>query len=262
MTTGIGTSLPPLTSALFNEILFAMEDQGARHVFLPDQGRVVPAAGQDGGVPLPRWTSRDGFALMVRFAGGLGNRELSSRLMKVLDSHKKGVFRSFRGILDGNPEALEAWWRFKKAAMGKVVRSWYLDLGLPVEEAVLDADNPALEDFVFQEGALGQEEEIRRLAGIGGFPSLVCLSPAGELEGFLLSSPDRSRILSYWVREEMRRLGIFSVLLERFLASLRNQSPLPEHLEFPVYPGYEFVANLLAPFRPQEVRAIYRCHIV
>jgi GNAT superfamily N-acetyltransferase len=128
-----------LDEAGVDEIIFAMENQDSEARVNIETGEVIMYSGsrdsvpeQDEGsdadpeylVPIPEWTSADGFRLMESFAGGVGDPVARTGLLGVL-SRGRGVFRAFKNTLEQYPDIERRWFEYKHAAMGRRVAEWY-----------------------------------------------------------------------------------------------------------------------------------------
>ena len=117
-----------LTSALLDQILFAMEDQESYSVLNLATRQVEPCHDEntcaDGLVlPLPTWSSTDGFRMMREFSESLSHPEVQAELRAALDSGQ-GVFRRFKQILKPRDLLYRQWLRFKRKFMEEKVRQW------------------------------------------------------------------------------------------------------------------------------------------
>lgn len=124
-----------LTDALTDQVLFCMEDQNEAYAVDAETGLVVKTGAdgedfEDSGVdperlvPLPSWTSTDGFRLMEAFAASLRNPLAREDLTAALD-RGRGVFRAFKDALSSRPEIEKLWFAFKEKEMRRAVRDWY-----------------------------------------------------------------------------------------------------------------------------------------
>jgi len=152
----------PLTSALLDQILFAMEDQDSFSVLNLATRQVESCADEnecaDGHIlPLPSWSSTDGFRMMREFSEGLHNPSVQAELRAVLDSGQ-GVFRRFKLVLKPRDLLYRQWLRFKRKFMEEKVRLWIDQWPEVVFE---DPSDPAFgvdtggllaADFTFREG--------------------------------------------------------------------------------------------------------------
>ncbi len=119
---------PTLSSALIDQVLFAMEDQENHSVFHLDSFSVVlledeNQVAEERVLPLPSWTSSDGFRMMRDFTGSLHHPSIEAELNAVLDSGQ-GVFRRFKQILKPRDFLYRQWLRFKRRFMEDVVLEW------------------------------------------------------------------------------------------------------------------------------------------
>jgi len=153
----------PLSSALVDQILFAMEDQESFSVLNLTNRQVEicedeNACGDGSVIPLPTWSSSDGFRMMREFSEGLHNPTVQAELRTVLDSGH-GVFRRFKMVLKPRDLLYRQWLRFKRKFMEEKVRLW-LDqwpevmADDPTEPAFVGEESGLLAaDFTFREGA-------------------------------------------------------------------------------------------------------------
>jgi GNAT superfamily N-acetyltransferase len=152
----------PLTAALLDQILFAMEDQDNFSVLDLTTRQVEVCAdenscGDNTILPLPSWSSTDGFRMMREFSESLHNPAVQAELRAVLDSGQ-GVFRRFKLVLKPRDLLYRQWLRFKRKFMEEKVRQWLEDWPEVVYE---DPSDPAFgaeeggllaADFSFREG--------------------------------------------------------------------------------------------------------------
>ncbi len=75
-------------------------------------------------IPLPEWSSSDGYQLMESFAACLRNPVYRERLRVILNS-RRGVFRKFKDVLKERSDLEQRWYAYKHKEMVKVVRQWY-----------------------------------------------------------------------------------------------------------------------------------------
>lgn len=152
----------PLTAALLDQILFAMDDQdnfsvlnlATRQVeFCADEN----ACGEGTILPLPSWSSTDGFRMMREFSESLRNPSVQAELRAVLDSGQ-GVFKRFKLVLKPRDLLYRQWLRFKRKFMEEKVRQWIDQWPEVVFEDPADpafgAETGGLlaADFTFREG--------------------------------------------------------------------------------------------------------------
>lgn len=152
----------PLTAALLDQILFAMEDQDNFSVLNLTTRQVEVCAdenscGDHAVLPLPSWSSTDGFRMMREFSESLHNPAVQAELRAVLDSGQ-GVFRRFKLVLKPRDLLYRQWLRFKRKFMEEQVRQWLEDWPEvvyedPAEPAFGTEDAGLLAtDFAFREG--------------------------------------------------------------------------------------------------------------
>ena len=115
-----------LSPEVFDQIIFAMEDQGSNSYIDRRDGTLVrqPPADRFEFAPLPPWKPVDGFYLMERFVAVVSNRHIRGQLRAAL-STGKGVFRSFKNVLKQSRDLERRWYRFKEKEMRRVVLDWY-----------------------------------------------------------------------------------------------------------------------------------------
>jgi GNAT superfamily N-acetyltransferase len=123
------------------------------------------ACGDGTVLPLPTWSSSDGFRMMREFSEGLHNPAVQAELRAVLDSGQ-GVFRRFKTVLKPRDLLYRQWLRFKRRFMEEKVRQW---LDQWPEVVFEDPADPAFgteptgllaADFLFREG---RTDEVGRL---------------------------------------------------------------------------------------------------
>jgi GNAT superfamily N-acetyltransferase len=152
----------PLTAALLDQILFAMEDQDSFSVLNLATRQIESCADEnecsDGPIlPLPAWSSTDGFRMMREFSESLHNPSVQAELRSVLDSGQ-GVFRRFKLVLKPRDLLYRQWLRFKRKFMEEKVRLWIeqwpeVVFEDPSDPAFgIDAGGLLAADFTFREG--------------------------------------------------------------------------------------------------------------
>ncbi len=160
----------PLTAALLDQILFAMEDQDNFSVLNLATRQVEECYDEnscaDGTVlPLPSWSSTDGFRMMREFSESLRNPVVQAELRAVLDSGQ-GVFRRFKMVLKPRDLLYRQWLRFKRKFMEEKVHQWLSQWPGIVFE---DPSDPALggetqgilaTDFTFRRGRPGEAPRL------------------------------------------------------------------------------------------------------
>lgn len=160
----------PLTAALLDQILFAMEDQENFSVLNLATRQVETCEDEnscgDGTVlPLPTWSSTDGFRMMREFSEGLHNPVVQAELRAVLDSGQ-GVFKRFKSVLKPRDLLYRQWLRFKRRFMEEKVRLW---LDQWPEVVFEDPADPAFgteeggllaSDFTFRAGTAPEAEGL------------------------------------------------------------------------------------------------------
>ena len=116
-----------LSPEVYDQIIFAMEDQGARALVHRVTGQVVSEERPeraDEFIPAPRWKPADGFHLMEGFVTTVPNRYYREQLRDALTAGK-GVFRSFKNALKQSHDLERSWYRFKEREMRRIVAEWY-----------------------------------------------------------------------------------------------------------------------------------------
>ncbi len=123
-----------LTPSLTNCILFAMENQTSLSVVDAKNSAVV-AVNQENNIAcdnsnfysLPKWTSKDGYALLENFTNNLYSPLAREELRTVLESGR-GVFRNFKNVLKAYPEVERKWHLYKNKCMKARIAEWYNEL--------------------------------------------------------------------------------------------------------------------------------------
>jgi len=248
-----------LTSALIDDILFAMEDQMGEFMLDTVEGVVVggadgldffdedPDDNEESGeryIDLPEWDSSDGFRLMEHFAAGLRNPIVREELSSALGLGR-GVFRAFKDTLSRHPEIEKLWFVFKDQEMKNEIVRWYNGLreewGL--EKIGMEPDETGdliFEDFrirPFRKEDVFQAEELHRhcleenknsMIETGfsfSLDGLVAESMGGELAGYISWEKKENLVFiqRLEVKAEFRGLGIGETLLLKFIESLNPE---------------------------------------
>lgn len=115
-----------LSPEVFDQVIFAMEDQGSDAYIHRRDGTLVRHPPDDPSefVPVPAWKPVDGFYLMERFVASVSNHHVRQQLRSAL-STGRGVFRSFKNVLKQSRDLERRWYRFKEKEMRRVVLDWY-----------------------------------------------------------------------------------------------------------------------------------------
>ena len=233
-----------------------MENQKERLFLDLDDGLLKPDTGEGNLIPLPQWSSAQGYQLMDSFIAVLPNALLASRLRDALQSGQ-GVFRRFKTILSEHPLCEQLWRQFKTKFLRSRALEWLsrwseaLELDgiapepddweeVPLLEFTLqnacDADMPTLRQWdteaqIERYSALSTSERDaaveRERGGMSMLPQeiLTALSPDGDLTGFAWM-PIRDReawLLQVYVPPAWRGLGLGRLLCERSIADARRQ---------------------------------------
>jgi GNAT superfamily N-acetyltransferase len=268
-----------LDKILTDEILFYMENQNGEFLLDTQEAKVINIDNynlddepdfedESRYISLPEWDSNDGFRLMEKFAVELKNPVVRHELSAALNI-KRGVFRSFKNILDQYPETEKLWYAFKNQKMKDEVIVWYNGLreewGLePVGGEPEDISSIILEDFIFREGKESDAPDIsalhklciqelneRTLADIleakypSDFLGDVCLAAetiSGDFCGFICAVKNEAylQILRLEVKPEYRGMGIGKTLLAKLLEKAEGQA-----VTFDLPAGYEYFSRTL-----------------
>jgi len=246
-----------LDNALTDEILFYMENQDGDFLLDTKEAIVVDIHNNDYEdkpdfndderfISLPEWSSNDGYRLMENFAVKLKNPIVRQELSAALNRNK-GVFRSFRNVLEQYPETEKMWFNFKEQKMKDEILAWYNSMreewGLePLGVEPEDNSSLVLEDFIFREG---KDSDIENAAALHKicieekkddpsfavyekmnpfvFPGDVCFtaeSASGEFSGFICAvknTPSHLQIRLLEIKPEFRGLGLGKALLAKLL---------------------------------------------
>jgi GNAT superfamily N-acetyltransferase len=258
-----------MTEALLDNILFAMEDQHGEFLVDTQEGLVVGEESFDFGepdrdgdrfIPLPEWDSAHGYRLMERFAAGCRNGIIREKLTLALD-RGRGVFRAFKNVLSGHPEAEQLWFAFKDREMKREVIRWYNalreDWGLErIGTEPEETGDLVLEDFCFREprpddspraaglharcmGENGAGTEGRSPPEGGAFPGtlvLVAETGGGDFAAYLSVARENKtlRIAALEVAPEYRGLGVGEALFSRVLDATDDPSVSHIIMDLPV----------------------------
>jgi len=251
-----------LDRILTDEILFYMENQNGEFLMDTQEAKVIniDKYNLDGEhdyedknryIPLPQWDSNDGFRLMEKFVVELKNPVVRHELSAALNT-KRGVFRSFKNVLEQYPETEKMWHNFKKRKMKDDVFTWYNALreewGLePVGGEPEDISGIILEDFIFREGKESDAPDISALhkictdeinefakTGISETENrlnmlldicLVAETASGEFCGYIHAVKNKAylQITRLEVKHEYRGMGIGKTLLAKLLEKAAGQ---------------------------------------
>jgi ribosomal protein S18 acetylase RimI-like enzyme len=250
-----------LDKLLMDEILFYMENQDGDFLLDAREGRIVSLNddneedldfdGDERFIALPGWSPQDGYRLMERFAAGLRNPVVREELSAALN-RGKGVFRSFKNVLEQYGETEKLWFKFKDREMKNEVIAWYNSYRETWGLALLgaepeDTSSLILEDFVLREGTDADAEKASLLHELCvnerktdaeqgkaflsafetmnpfSFPGDLCFAAetrSGDFAGAICAiknAPSSLHICGLEVQPEYRGLGLGKALLSRLL---------------------------------------------
>ena len=263
-----------LDEILIDEIVFCMENQDSDFLFDAQERKVIDLFNEDDNdidsnderyINLPEWSSQDGYRLMEKFASSLKNPVIRQELSDALNRNK-GVFRSFKNVLDQYPETGKQWFKFKDNEMKSEVISWYNALreewGLePVGSEPEDTSSLVFEDFILRDGKKSDFEKTETLHKIcvedseyksfffetsfrnnKNFPgdySFVAESASGDFCGYINTFQDNSflHISSLEVKPEYRGMGLGRALLVKIIEKAGEKKlhvtiDLPSDMEY------------------------------
>ncbi|MCL2762161.1 MAG: UPF0158 family protein [Treponema sp.] len=266
-----------LSSALIDEILFFMEDQGGDFLLDTQEGVVINTeweildddADEDRYISLPDWGPSNGFRLMERFTAGLRNALVREELSAALD-RGRGVFRAFKDTLSQYPEVEKLWFEYKDREMKREVIAWYNSLreswGLElIGEEPEDAESLTQEDFHFRAAAaqdITPAEALHRGCGQENFGmgawvfpgdmSIVAETAGGEFAGYISAArTDASlRICTLEVQPEYRGLGLGKTLITRLLEQADHAAIKQVIIDLPAGQDHFARALLREQFKP------------
>jgi len=295
-----------LDEALLDQILFAMEDQDGEFLLDTQDGVVhtleeVEEIGgdpedEDRYIPLPQWTSNDGFRLMEKFTAGLRTPPVKNELTNALD-RGRGVFRAFKDVLTNHPPVERLWYAFKEREMKRAVLDWYNALreewGLErIGEEPEETEDLVLEDFRFRPGTAEDMDQARRLhheciaeldtqfernqggpmpaalldreTQIWHFPgdiSLVAETSRGDFAGYISAHQyeELLKIEALEVYTEYRGLGLAEALLSRLLERVQQQNRDIRYLQIALPSLYEGFSRVLLRSGFQVYESQYLC---
>ncbi|WP_304225989.1 UPF0158 family protein [Gracilinema caldarium] len=296
-----------LDEALLDQILFAMEDQEGEFLLDTQEGVVssFEEIAEDGAdpddedrfLPLPVWTSNDGFRLMEKFTAKLRNPLVKNELANALD-RGRGVFRAFKDVLANHPPVERLWYAFKEREMKRAILDWYNALreewGLErIGEEPEETEDLVLEDFRFRSGTIEDAEEARKLheeciaelqanferdsgtpmpeALLEGlyktwqFPSdinIVAETSRGDFAGYMAAHQydDLIRVEALEIHTEYRGLGLGESLLARLLEHLSQGKKEARYTQIILPALYEGFSRVLlrSGFHMYESRYVCR----
>lgn len=152
-----------LTESLITDIIFAMEDQNSQFALDSASKSILPLdaltmeefSEEENIIPLPDWSSRDGFMLLEDFSETVRIPKIRSELKEIL-ANGRGVFRNFKDLLKKYPQIERKFHSFKEKKMRSHIYEWYNSLrdswGLEkLSQDFEEYDQLTQEDFDFTE---------------------------------------------------------------------------------------------------------------
>jgi GNAT superfamily N-acetyltransferase len=283
-----------LDKILTDEILFYMEDQDGEFLLDTQEAKIINIDMYDMDnetvnieedenryISLPEWDSNDGFRLMEKFTAQLKNPVLRHELSAALNT-KRGVFRSFKNVLEHYPEAEKMWYNFKEREMKEEVIAWYNGLreewglepiGGEPSEISEDISAIVLEDFIFREGEESDAPEVSALhklcveelienaqacvteskapSNSSGDVFLAAETASGDFCGYIYAVNNESFIQNAYlqitrleVKPEYRGMGIGKTLLTKLLAKFLEKAE-GKGVVFDLPAGFEYFSRSL-----------------
>jgi ribosomal protein S18 acetylase RimI-like enzyme len=256
-----------MDNSLMGEILFYMENQDGTFLFDTMEGQIINPDDifedepdfddEQRFISLPEWTTQDGYRLMERFTSASRNPVIREELSAALN-RGRGVFRSFKNVLEQHPETEKLWFVFKEREMKNEVIAWYnayreiwgLELVGPGPE---DTSALILEDFILREGTAADAEEAAVLhnhcveerrarsgesasavfeaMNPGVFPGGLCFvaeTKNGDFAGYICAAKDATalHICALEVIPEYRGLGLGKALLGKLLEAVPEKATI------------------------------------
>jgi ribosomal protein S18 acetylase RimI-like enzyme len=211
---------------------------------------------------------------MEKFCSHLKNPVVREEISSALNK-KKGVFRSFKDVLDQYPETAKLWFRFKEQKMKREVICWYNALreewGLkPIGVEPEDDSFLILEDFNIREGIDSDKENASALhkfciekrgdnisldlenVNPFVFPGDLCLiaeSAGGDFAGYIYAVKNSSvlQIQQLEVKSEYRGMGLGKTLLAKLVEKAGSKKIT---IDLPAGIDYFSRTLLLENFKP------------
>jgi len=287
-----------LDKILIDEILFHMEDQDGEYLLDTQEAKIINidiydmdnepeniAEDENRYISLPEWDSNDGFRLMEKFTAQIKNPILRHELSAALNT-KRGVFRSFKNVLEHYPEAEKMWYNFKDRKMKEEVIAWYNSLreewglehiGGEPSELSEDISAIVLEDFIFREGAEGDAPDVTDLHKLcveelkedviicipeskapsisQGDVFIAAETASEEFCGYIcaINNGEYLQITRLEVKPEYRGMGIGKTLLAKLLEKAEGKGVV-----FDLPAGFEYFSRTLhiENFRPVMQRFV------
>lgn len=252
------TDMLQLTDEILSEIIWGMENQETTYMLDVSRGILYspetgdPETDPENLVPLPAWSSSNGYQLMVSFISSCPDEKLKARLSSELGSRRHGVFRRFRDILSENEQNLKSWYDFKDRRMKAYIRSWYRSRGGKEEQGGEDSF-----DMDIAEGSLLYDSDVRHLDELDDYCSALIertasdpvigkvLSAFGEKKAFEIirdgricgalvyaELPPCACVLSYYVEEDSREQGLFSLMFDLFNRDMERHGVRKVYIAF------------------------------
>ncbi len=222
---------------------------------------------------------------MEKFTSQLKNPVLRHELSAALNT-KRGVFRSFKNVLENYPEAEKMWYIFKDREMKEEVIAWYNGLreewgiepiGSEPSEIPEDISALVLEDFIFREGKESDAPEVSALhkfcveelkenvkvcvpeskspSNESGDIFLAAETASGEFCGYICAFKDGEylQITRLEVKPGYRGMGIGKTLLTKLLERAEGKDVV-----FDLPAGFEYFSRTLhvEDFRPVMQRFV------
>ena len=241
--------LPRFNDQILSEIIFGMENQDVEYMLDISTGTLYSPEFSDAEEPseenlidLPPWRSSDGYQIMVAFTNSCQDHELKKKLVNELNSKERGVFRRFRDVLATEPEVLKQWYDFKDHRMKSYIKGWYR------EHFSSDVAVDELEEDELSGGELLADFEVNHLECLDAYctgllDSYIADDPVrkkvidsfASKEAFEIVSDGKSCgaliyervqnnacILYYYVEEQDREMGLFSLMFDLFNRELER----------------------------------------
>lgn len=245
----MGKSGLKITNDILEKVLHGMENQLERLFWDPSDGLLKKENNKKNSlIPLPKWSSEDGYLLMKQFVASLPEEGFSQQLKKILASGS-GVFRHFKNALAERPEIHKAWRRYKEQEMRTKALDWFSRCSDALELEGLGSEPEDWDDLIPSDFTIRRakdsdvtvieywnQEAINEISPESSRQNiqwelshmnrpmeefLVAETPMGQFVGFAWIHINKhcdflnGRIMQLYVQEKYRGLGIGRMLMLR-----------------------------------------------
>lgn len=222
---------------LIEAIIYCMENQNTQFYF-NSKTCDISEEEKENYIPLPIWSSFDGFQTMENFTATLKNSNYKKQLIKTLENGK-GVFRNFKDTLKKYPGLEEKYKSYKYNVLKKRVIAFLDSLSINKDLYLTNEENQyelTLEDFSIEFtfsnhlfSNLEINKDYKSKLEINDSEKNVLIKTLSEdVIGKVSYVLDNKNIVitSYFIEKDFRDLGLFTLAFNKIIEKEKDCTSL------------------------------------